>query len=276
MMAAKALWKGSINFAMVSIQAKLYKATDDKSKQLSFHQYHKGKCGGRIKMPKTCGKCDKLLDASDIEKGYEVSDTQHLVFTEQDFASLPLKTLKQIEVCEFVDARAIDTRAITDSYFLTCEDTGAKAFTLFLRAMEQANLVAMAKLTYRERERLVCIRAYDGIMLLQTLHYEGEMRSYDDLRPLVAKDAISEKEMAMASQLLETMTAEFDVERDGYGYLVHKYKDEYHEAMERLIEAKMNGKTIEAPDEPKAPVEDVADALIASIGLAKAKKAVAA
>ena len=248
----RSIWKGSINFGMVAIPAKLYTASDDK--KVDFHQYH-GECGSRVKMPKYCPTCEKMLEATEIKKGYELNESQHIILDEADFMSLPLKSLKQIEVVEFIDGNAIDIRAYDSCYFLTCEDTGAKAFTLFLKAMEMANLVAVAKLTYREREHLSAIRPYDGIMLLQTLHYADELRPFDELKP--RQVALSEKELELANMLVSRMTGEFDLT---------KYHNDYLEALERLIEAKMTGGVITAPAE-QAPVSDVAEALLKSLDL---------
>ena len=253
----RSIWKGSINFGMVAIPAKLYTATDDR--RVSFHQIH-ADCGSRIQMPKWCPNCQRKLEAYEIKKGYELAKDSHIILDEADFQSLPLKSLKQIEVVEFVDGSGIDARCYADCYFLTCEDTGAKAFTLFLKAMEQANLVAIAKLTYREREHLSAIRPYDGVMLLQTLHYADELRPYDELKPRQVE--LSDKEMELAQMLVDRMKGTFDLT---------KYHDDYREALERLIEAKLAGKVIPVEAE-KAPVTDVADALLQSLELVGAKK----
>jgi DNA end-binding protein Ku len=257
-MAYRSIWKGSINFGMVAIPAKLFTATDDK--RVSFHQYH-SECQSRLQMPKWCPVCQRKVETSEIKRGYELSESQHIILEEQDFQSLPLKSLKQIEVVQFVNGAEIDIRAVTDCYFLSCEDVGAKAFTLFLKAMQSANLVAIAKLTYREREHLSVIRAYDGIMLLQTLHYADELRPYDELRP--RQVTISDKEMEMALALINTMTGKFDLA---------DYHDDYREALEQLIQAKLNGEVITAPAEI-APVSDgdMVDALMRSIKMASVK-----
>jgi len=252
----KSIWKGSINFGMVAIPAKLYSATDDR--RVSFHQIH-AECGSRIQMPKWCPVCQRKLEAFEIKKGYELNDQQHIILEEADFQSLPLKSLKQVEVVEFVDASQIDIRAYHDCYFLTCEDTGAKAFTLFLKAMEQANLVGVAKLTYREREHLSAIRPYDGIMLLQTLHYADELRPYDEVKPRAVE--LSDNEMELAQMLVDRMKGTFDLT---------KYHNDYREALERLIEAKLAGEVISVEAE-KVPVADVADALLKSLELVGAK-----
>lgn len=236
---------------MVAIPAKLYSATDD-GKVSNIHQYH-SECGNRIQMPKWCPVCQKRLETSEIKRGYEISKDQHITLEETDLESLPLRSLKQIEVVQFIDPAGIDVRCYTDCYLLSCEDVGARAFTLFLKVMETANLVAIAKLTYREREHLSAVRPFDGIMLLQTLHYSEELRPYDELKP--RQVAISDREMEMAQMLIKAMTGQFD----------HKaYHNEYKEAFGKLIEAKIAGETIPAQAE-KAPVSDVVEALLASL-----------
>jgi len=254
----RSIWKGSINFGMVAIPAKLYSATDDK--RVSLHQIH-GECGSRIQMPKWCPACERKLEASEIKKGYEVTEGQHILLEESDFESLPLKSLKTIEVVEFVDGSRIDVRAYSDCYFLSCEDTGAKAFSLFLMAMAKANLMAIAKLTYREREHLSAIRPYDGVMLLQTLHYADELRPYDEIKPRAV--ALADKEMELAMMLIDRMRGEYDHT---------KYHDDYREALEKLVGAKISGQVIPVQVEAKAPAGDVLDQLLASINLAGAKK----
>ena len=253
---ARSIWKGSINFGMVAIPAKLYTATDDK--RVSFHQIH-AECGSRIQMPKWCPNCQRKLEAQEIKKGYEIGENQHIILEEQDFQSLPLKSLKTIEITEFTDRSWIDVRCFDACYFLTCEDTGAKAFTLFLKAMEKSNLVAIAKLTYREREHLASIRPYDGVMLLHTLHYAEELRPYDELKPRQVE--LSDKEMELALMLVDKMRGEFEL---------GKYHDDYREALEKLIEAKLAGEVITAPAE-KPPVTDVAEALLQSLQLTGVK-----
>lgn len=253
---ARSIWKGSINFGMVAIPAKLFSATDDK--RVSLHQYH-AECGSRIQMPKWCPNCQRKLETQEIKRGYEIAENQHIILDESDFMSLPLKSLKTIEVMEFTDRSWIDVRCFSDCYFLTCEDTGAKAFSLFLKAMEKANVVGIAKLTYREREHLASIRPYDGVMLLHTLHYADELRPYDELKPRAV--AISDKEMELALMLVDKMRGDFEL---------GKYHDDYREALERLIEAKLAGEVITAPAE-KPPVADVADALLQSLNLVGTK-----
>lgn len=253
----RSIWKGSVNFGMVAIPAKLYTSSEDK--KVSFHQYHD--CGCKIQMPKWCPTCNRKLEPTEIKKGYEISQDQHIILEESDFASLPLKTLKTVEVMEFVKVSEIDDRLISDNYLLGCDDIGAKAFNLFLFAMENLSVVGISKLCYRDREHLCIIRPYKGIMLLQTLHYADELRAYDEIKP--REVSISEKEQDLAKSLVTAMITGFDIT---------KYHNEYIEALESLIEAKVNGEFIATTTEAeKAPVSDVADALIKSLEMIGAR-----
>jgi len=255
----RSVWKGTINFGVVAIPAKLYSATEDKTKELrsNIHQLH-AECGSRIQMPKWCPSCNRKVESTELKRGYEVSEGKFIILEEADLQSLPLRSLKQIEVTEFVEDN-FDVRYFVDCYYLTCEDTGARAFTLFLKAMEQASLIGVAKLTYREKERLSALRPFDGLILLHTLHYADEIRPVDEIKPKVV--AVSEKELELASMLISRMKGEFDPS---------KYHDDYREALEKLVEARIEGKQI-AVEPEKAPVGDVTEALLKSLELAGVK-----
>ena len=256
----RSVWKGSINFGVVAIPARLYSATEDRTKELrsNIHQLH-AECGSRIQMPKWCPSCNRRVESTELRKGYELSEGKFVILEEADLQSLPLRSLKQIEVTEFVDASRIDLRAYSDCYYLTCEDTGARAFALFLKAMELASLVGIAKLTYREKERLSALRPFDGLILLHTLHYADEIRPVDEIKPKAV--AVSEKELELASMLISRMKGELDLS---------KYHDDYREALEKLVEARIEGKAI-AVEPEKAPVSDVTEALLKSLELAGVK-----
>ena len=257
-MARRSIWKGAISFGMVAIPSKLYSATEDTD--ISLHQYHK-ECGSRISMPKYCGTCQKMLTTADITRGYEVGDS-YVPLTEADFQSLPLKSVKTIEVVEFVDENQIDLRCYDKPYFLASDEGGYKAYKLFVQAMAEAKLVAVAKLAYLEKERLSVVRPYQGVMMLQTLRYAEELKDFADLRPV--EYPVSDKELNLAVSLVKAMAVpQFDLT---------KYHDEYRQALERLIEAKIAGEALPVAQEAPAPVSDVADALLASLKLVEAKR----
>ena len=127
-MARRSIWKGAITFGMVAIPTKLYSATEDA--MISLHQYHR-ECGSRISMPKFCSHCQQMLQPDDITKGYEVRDG-YVPLSEQDFQTLPLKSVKTIEVVEFVGASQTDIRCYGKPYFLAADEAGHKVHCLHI------------------------------------------------------------------------------------------------------------------------------------------------
>ena len=142
----RSIWKGTISFGMVAIPAKLYTAAEDK--RVSFHLVHRD-CRSRIQLPKWCPNCERKLEPAEIQRVYEYAKGQYVPMEDADFQALPLKTLKTVEVVEFVDPAGIDPRVFDKSYFLAPDEMGGKAFCLLLRAMEETGLCAVAKLAYR-------------------------------------------------------------------------------------------------------------------------------
>jgi len=182
---------------------------------------------------------------------------------EADFTALPVKSLKSIDVVAFVEGDQIDPRHYNKPYFLAPEDAGTKAFGLFLQAMSKVNMVGICKLGYREREHLATIRAYGGVILLQTLYYADELRNPDEVAPKLAD--VSDREMEMAITLLQTLqTPHADL---------GQYEDEYRVALLDRIQAKLNGTPIiEAETAKEEPKLDLVDALMASINAEKKAK----
>ena len=259
-MAPRSIWKGNIGWGMVSVPVKLYSATEEKT--VHFNQLHKN-CNTRIQVPKWCPTCDRKVEQAELVKGYPVGDNQYVLMEDADFTSLPVKSLKSIDVVAFVEGNQIDPRHYNKPYFLAPEAAGIKAFSLFLQAMGKVNMVGICKLGYREREHLATIRAFGGVILLQTLYYADELRNPDEVAPKLAD--VSAREMEMAITLLQTLqTPKPNLDQ---------YQDEYRETLLKVIEAKLNGVvlTVEAPQEE--PTMDLVDALMASISQSKEKKA---
>ena len=256
-MTPRSMWKGTLGFGMVSVPVKLYSATEEKT--IHFNQLHKN-CQTRIQMPRWCPTCDRKVEQAEIVKGYLVGDNQYVLMEETDFTDLPVKSLKTIDVVAFVEGDQIDPRHYNKPYFLAPEDAGTKAFSLFLQAMGKVNMVGICKLGYREREHLATIRAYGGVILLQTLYYADELRNPDEVAPKLAD--VSEREMEMAITLLQTLqTPHADL---------GQYQDEYRQALLDRIQAKLNGTLITATETAKEePQMDLVDALMASINAEK-------
>jgi DNA end-binding protein Ku len=102
-------------------------------------------------------------------------------------------------------------------------------------------------------------------MLLTTLHWPDEIRAVDELDLGDESYDFKPAELKMAQQLVSAMTAEFDPS---------SYKDEYREALETIIEAKVEGKETVAVEEPEesGKLVDLMAALEASVNAAKAAR----
>jgi len=258
-MAARAIWSGIITFGMVSIPVKLYTATDNKD--ISFNQLH-ADCKSRVKDHRFCPTCDRKIEYSEIEKGYEYAKGQYVVLTKEDFEKLPLPNKNAIEISSFVEDEEIDAVFYDKAYYIEPDEAARKPFTLFMRAMTEKGMIAIAKVTIRTKERLCALRPYGGTLMMNTLLYPDEVR-VDKHKELPSVE-ISDKELAMASSLIDLMTQDFDPE---------SYKDSYREALLQMIEAKLEGKEIhEAPQAKESNVIDLMDALQASMESIKASK----
>lgn len=259
-MAARAIWSGVITFGMVSIPIKLYSATDNKD--ISFNQLHRD-CKSRIKEMRFCPACDRKIEYEEIEKGYEYSKGQYVIVSKDDLEKLPLPNKNIIEISSFVTNEDIDPIYYDKAYFILPEEAAKKPFALFMKAIKEKGMVAVAKLAIRTKERLCCLRPYGNTLMCNTLLYPDEIRvDKEEAGPDVQ---VSDKELAMASSLIDLMTQEFSAD---------EYKDNYREALMQLIEAKLEGKElVESPVVASGNVIDLMEALQASMESMKAKKA---
>jgi len=245
---------------MVSIPIKMYTATENKD--ISFNQLHKD-CKSRIKQQNSCPTCDRKLEPEEIEKGYEYGKGQYVIISKEDLENIPLPSKGAIEITSFVQLNQIDPIQFEKSYYLEPDDAAKKPFALFMRAIVEKGMIAIAKVSIRSKERLCCLRPVDGTLVMETLLYPDEIR-IERGKPMPDVQ-VSDKEVAMASSLIDLMTEDFDPE---------KYKDNYREALMKVIEAKVDGREI-AASSPVAQtnVVDLMDALRASMETIKARKA---
>jgi DNA end-binding protein Ku len=259
-MAARAIWTGIITFGMVSIPVKLYTGTE--SKDISFNQLH-NECKSRIKEQKVCPTCDRKIENEEIEKGYEYAKGNYVIMTKDDFEKLPLPNKNCIEITSFIQLSEIDPVYYEKSYYLEPDDAAKKPFTLFMRAMQEKGMTAIAKVAIRSKERLCSLRAVDGTLVMNTLFYPDELRI--ERGKALPDVAVSDKEMAMAGSLIEMMTHDFSPA---------DYTDSYRDAVLKTIEAKLEGKEVaESPASAPGKVIDLMEALQASMESLKAKKA---
>jgi DNA end-binding protein Ku len=255
----RSIWKGAISFGLVTIPVKLYSATQ--ARDVTFHQVHAAD-GGRIKYKRICSIDGEEVPYSDIAKGYELPDGQTVVLTDEDFTDLPLTSSRTIDVLEFVPLAEVDPIYFEKSYYLEPEKTGVRPYVLLRDALEESGRVALVKVALRSREALATLRVRNGVFVLETMLWPDEVRE-PDFSFLDEDIEVRPQELAMAGSLIETLAGEFDPSQ---------YTDVYREALEKLIDAKVEGRELVAPT-AAAPtsgtVVDLMAALRASVEAAR-------
>ncbi|MCX4411506.1 Ku protein [Streptomyces sp. NBC_01764] len=257
------LWSGAISFGLVSIPVKLMSATEDRS--VRFHQVHTEDLG-RVRVRKYCEAEGREVSAGEIGKGYEVSKDTLVAVTDEELERMPLPTAKAIEIVAFVPAASIDpVRLSGDSYFLQYDGpVAAKPYVLIARALARNTKVAVAKLAWHGRERLVLLRVRDGALVAHVLKWDDEVRDPSELAP---KDiTVTDSEIDEAVLLVDSMTTDD----------ISGYRDEYRQALEAVIEAKAEGRQPPKPsteaEEPGGKVVDLMAALQESVRKAQAAR----
>jgi len=251
------MWKGAISFGLVTIPVAVYPATEEKT--LRFNQLHDEDLG-RIRMKRMCEKDGELVDFDHIVKGYEYEKDRYVVLTDEDFEAVPVKSGRAIDIVQFVDLEEIDPMMYKKSYYLVPEETGAKAYSLLREAMTQDAKVGIAKVSFRDKEHLAALRFRDDAFVLETMYWPDEIREAD-FGGVDVDAKVRGQELEMARQLIAGLTAEWDPT---------EFKDEYREALMKIVEAKINGEEIEVVEaEPTAKVVDLMEALKASVAAAK-------
>src|SRR3954470_2478944 len=255
----RSIWKGAISFGLVTIPVKLYSATEERD--VSFHQVHRDD-GGRIRYKRVCQTDGEEVPYSDIAKGYELSSGEVVVLTDEDFADLPLTTSRTIDVLEFVPLEQVDPIYFAKSYYLEPDAAGAKPYVLLREALERSGRVALVKVALRQRESLATLRVRDGVFVLEMMLWPDEIREPsfgfldDDIE-------VRDQELKMAESLIESLSGDF---------VPDQYSDNYREALQSLIEAKVAGREVVQPSEPAAEsgtVVDLMAALRASVEAAR-------
>ncbi|MDX3226307.1 Ku protein [Streptomyces sp. ME19-01-6] len=226
----RSIWNGNISFGLVSIPIKMYPATEDHS--VSFRQIH-AKDGGRIRYRKVCELEDKQINAEDISKAYEDADGTLIPITDEDLARLPLPTTRALEIQAFVSAADIDPLQMGDAYYLGASGpAAAKPYALLREALKRSEKVAIAKYAHRGRERLGMLRVVGDAIAMHRLLWPDEVRTPVGVAPK-EKVTVREAELDLADTLMNTL-GEVDL---------NELHDEYHEALEALVAAKMAGAT---------------------------------
>ena len=257
----RSMWKGAIQFGLVTIPVKLYVATESRA-GVSFNMLHETD-KSRIQMKIWCPEDEEIINRSETVKGYEYAPDKYVVITDEDLEKLPLKTVRSIEIEQFVEREDAEqqTKFIKQAYYIEPDRVGRKAFQLLKEVLQDKGLTAICKFVIRDREVLAAMDPFENTMLLSTLYWPDEIRALDELDLPEEEAEIKPAEKKMAAQLIEAMTGEFDPSN---------YRDEYREALMQVIESKIEGREtveIEAAEEPTKLV-DLMAALQASVNAA--------
>src|SRR5690242_3264430 len=263
----RSIWKGSIAFGLVNVPVKVYSATEDHD--IKFHQVH-AKDNGRIRYKRVCELDGEVVEYRDIAKAYESDDGQTVIITDDDIATLPEERSREIEVLEFVPASDLDPLMYDRSYFLEPEGKSSKSYVLLAKTLMETDRVAIVNFALRNKTRLAALRVKDfskrDVMVIQTLLWPDEIRD-PDFPTLDAKVDIKPAELKMASQVVESMTDDFNPDR---------YHDDYQEQLHELIQAKLEGgeafTTEEQPKELDDETEDVSELLATPQAGVKARR----
>ena len=249
----RAMWRGEISFGLVMIPVRLYSATEQRD--VTFRQVHRTD-GGRIRFRRICSIDGEEVPYADVAKGYELPNGEMVVLTDEDMAELPLPTAHGIEVLQFSPTEQVDPIMWERSYYTEPEPNGVRAYALLRDALDRSGMVAVAKVALRQRESLAALRVRDGVIVLVTLMWPDEIR-IPDFEFLEEDVEVRSQELKMAASLIDSMTVDFDPSQ---------YTDHYREAVEELVEAKIEGHEVATPAPPEEkPVTSLADALRASL-----------
>ncbi|RLA85913.1 MAG: Ku protein [Deltaproteobacteria bacterium] len=253
----RAIWKGYLRCALVTVPVKLYSAVRDHSIQFSL--LHK-ECGTKIKQQKVCPTCGRAVSNEELVRGYQYGKDRWIIVTDEEIEKAKKESSDVMEIVRFVEAEAIPPVFFADSHYLVPDgEVALEAFALFHRGMKETNKVAIAKVVMRNRERLLVLRPYHGAMLSLTLHYADEVRDLGEVGDLekVEKVKVDSSVLDMVKLLIESLSGEFAPE---------EFRDEYTETLLQIIKAKAEGEQIEVkPREETKKVVDFMEALRQSL-----------
>jgi DNA end-binding protein Ku len=255
------MWTGSISFGLVNVPVKTYTANRDHN--VHFHQLDK-RTGARVRYQKVSDKSRKVLDADDIELGYEVRKGKYVTFDEDELAAMQPESTKTIEVSDFVELQEIDPIYYERTYWLApAGDAAARAYRLLLDVMEKEGRVGVGSVVMRNKQYLAAIRPLDGALAMSTMRFADEVVPKSDIPGIPRRTKLEARELKLAKQIVDALARDWDPKR---------YHDTYTEELRALIGRKAKGETIEVEAEPRektASVIDLMAALQASVDEAK-------
>lgn len=255
-MPPRPIGSGAISFGLVSIPVKLYVAAS--SEAPSFNLLH-AKCGSRIRQQRVCPACNEVIERENLIRGYEIAKDQYIRVTDEELKALEGEASEAIEISEFVPLAKVDPVYFERSYYLGPDKGGEKAYRLLADTMTQVGKVALAKFVLRGKENLVIVRSAQNGLMMHTMYFADEVRSFDEI-PKGESAKISSAETGLAVRLIEELSND-EFEPD-------KYEDEYSQRVLNLVNKKAEGQeiTLAQPQPQRGQVIDLMAALKGSLG----------
>jgi DNA end-binding protein Ku len=255
----RSLWTGSIGFGLVNIPVKLYSATQEG--RLDFDMLDK-KDLANIRFQRVNEKTGKEVKWENIVKGFLLND-KYVVLTDEDFEKASPEKTKMIEITQFCQQAEIDTIYYENAYYLEPDKSGTRAYTLLRDALTKTGKVALGTYVLRTKESIGMIKPSGDAMMLYTLRFRDEVRSYSDLKIPSIKS--NPGEIKVATTLIEQLTEPFKIE---------KFEDEYNKKLMQFIRSKAKGKSIAKPTMKVVHTasSDLMEQLKQSLGHKKVKK----
>lgn len=226
----KTVWKGSLNFGLVSINVELYSAVQHHA--VGFTLLHE-KCHTPITYQRWCAHCKKEVSWEKIEKGIQLSDGNYFIISKENLKKLKPEKTDSIAIVEFVDTRAIDPILYAEHYYIVPSKTPYNAFFLFIKALDELDRVAIGQFVLRDKEYVCVLRPYKGALLLTTLNYGYEIRALPLLKELKAPK-ISSKELQLAEELIKKLSKKT--------FNIDQFKDTFITKLKAHIRAAKKGK----------------------------------
>ena len=261
-MAARPTWKGYLKVSLVTIPVKVFPATESAA-TLSFNQLH-AECKTRIQQKRWCPHCEREVPNTELVKGYEYEKGHYVVVNEEDIEKVRVDSTRVIDLAQFTDVSEIDPIYVDRAYYLAPDGPmAAESFAVMREGM--AGKAGIGKVALYGREYLVAVRPQKKGLVMYTLHHDAEIRSIDQVEELNSVPAkVKPEEMKLAKQVIATFDAELNLK---------DYKDEYKEGLRRIIDAKIAGEEVVAPEVQEPPkVVDLMEALRRSLNSVSADK----
>jgi len=259
-MPTRPISSATVSFGLVSVPVQLYSAAES-SANVSFNLLHQ-KCGSRLKQQYFCQKDGEKVEREDMVKGYEFSKGQFVQFTKEELKGLEEKGNNSIDITEFVPLKQVDRIYLEKVYFLGPDKGGERAYKLLAAALEQTGRAALGQFAARGKQYLILVRPMDGVLVMEQLHYQDEVRSAKEVP--IGEVEIKKQELQLAVQLIEQGASD--------AFRPEAYKDTVKQRVLEQIQQKVEGHEItEEPTEaPQTQIIDLMEALKASLAKGKA------